>query len=44
VLQRLQAGPAQVFVTATETPQALADSALPIARFHVEHGQAVALS
>ncbi|UKE73409.1 DNA replication/repair protein RecF [Xanthomonas graminis] len=44
VLQRLQAGPAQVFVTATETPQALADSALPIARFHVEHGQAVARS
>ncbi|NYF22254.1 DNA replication and repair protein RecF [Xanthomonas sp. JAI131] len=39
VLQRLQAGPAQVFVTATETPQALADMALPIARFHVEHGR-----
>lgn len=44
VLQRLQAGPAQVFVTATETPRALADMALPIARFHVEHGQALARS
>ncbi|MFC3654262.1 DNA replication/repair protein RecF [Xanthomonas hyacinthi] len=44
VLQRLQSGPAQVFVTATETPQALADMALPIARFHVEHGQALARS
>ena len=44
VLQRLQSGPAQVFVTATETPQALADMALPIARFHVEHGQVLARS
>ncbi|KAB7775819.1 MULTISPECIES: DNA replication/repair protein RecF [unclassified Xanthomonas] len=44
VLERLRAGPAQVFVTATETPQALADASLPIARFHVEHGQILAVS
>lgn len=39
VLERLQRGRSQIFVTATETPQALADRSLPIARFHVEHGQ-----
>ncbi|HAL22028.1 MAG TPA: DNA replication/repair protein RecF [Stenotrophomonas sp.] len=42
VLQRLLAGPAQIFVTATETPAALVD--LPeITRFHVEHARIVAV-
>ncbi|PPU92748.1 DNA replication/repair protein RecF [Xanthomonas albilineans] len=44
VLQCLRAGPAQVFLTATETPQALSDAGLPIARFHVEHGQILSSS
>ena len=38
VLERLRTGPAQIFITATETPAALAD-ATHITRFHVEHGQ-----
>lgn len=38
VLARLQAGPAQIFITATEIPAALID-APDITRFHVEHGQ-----
>jgi len=38
VLERLKAGPAQIFITATEVPAALAD-ATDITRFHVEHGQ-----
>jgi len=42
VLERLQAGPAQVFVTATEPPAALA-TAPDIARFHVEHAQIMAV-
>lgn len=42
VLQRLLDGPAQIFVTATETPAALVD--LPeITRFHVEHARIVAM-
>lgn len=42
VIQRLLGGPAQIFVTATETPAALADVA-SITRFHVEHAQIVAV-
>jgi DNA replication and repair protein RecF len=38
VLERLKAGPAQIFITATEVPAALVD-ATDITRFHVEHGQ-----
>lgn len=38
VLDRLLAGPAQIFITATETPSPLLDRT-DIARFHVEHGQ-----
>jgi DNA replication and repair protein RecF len=38
VLDRLRAGPAQIFITATETPAALSDRS-DITRFHVEHGQ-----
>lgn len=38
VLDRLKAGPAQIFITATEVPAALVD-APDITRFHVEHGQ-----
>lgn len=38
VLDRLRAGPAQIFITATETPAALQDRT-DITRFHVEHGQ-----
>lgn len=38
VLERLKAGPAQIFITATEVPAALID-ATDITRFHVEHGQ-----
>lgn len=41
VLDRLKAGPAQIFITATETPAALVGVA-DIARFHVEHGQITA--
>jgi DNA replication and repair protein RecF len=37
VLDRLLAGPAQIFITATETPVPLLDRT-DIARFHVEHG------
>jgi len=37
VLDRLLAGPAQIFITATETPAPLQDRT-DIARFHVEHG------
>ena len=37
VLDRLRAGPAQIFITATETPAALQDRT-DITRFHVEHG------
>ena len=42
VLERLLAGPAQIFVTATETPAAL-QALTDITRFHVEHGQIVAV-
>lgn len=42
ILQRLLAGPAQIFVTATETPVALQDLT-DITRFHVEHAQIVAV-
>lgn len=38
VLQHLAAVPAQVIVTATEVPAALAGLAIPYALFHVEHG------
>jgi len=38
VLSRLLAGPAQIFITATETPASL-DKRTDITRFHVEHGQ-----
>ncbi len=38
VLHLLAATPAQVFVTATETPVALAEHLHPSAVFHVEHG------
>jgi DNA replication and repair protein RecF len=39
VLDRLHASGAQVFITGTEAPAALRDSAMPTTRFHVEHGQ-----
>jgi len=42
VIERLLAGPAQIFVTATETPPALVDAAA-VTRFHVEHAQIVAV-
>jgi len=42
VLDRLLAGPAQIFITATETPAALADAG-NIARFHVEHARITAV-
>jgi len=42
VLQRLLSGPAQIFITATETPAALQDLTT-ITRFHVEHAQIVAV-
>lgn len=42
VLDRLLNGPAQLFITATETPSALVN-ARNIARFHVEHAQIVAV-
>lgn len=38
VLVRLVASGAQVFITGTETPPALADSGFPFTWFHVEHG------
>ena len=38
VLQRLLGSPAQVFITGTHTPAALEALAIPVARFHVEHG------
>lgn len=38
VLDRLRSGPAQIFITATETPAAL-ETRTDITRFHVEHGQ-----
>lgn len=42
VLQRLLAGQAQIFITATETPAALLDLA-DITRFHVEHARIAAV-
>lgn len=42
VLERLLSGPAQIFITATETPAALQELT-HIARFHVEHAQIVAV-
>lgn len=42
VLERLLNGPAQIFITATETPAALQELT-HIARFHVEHAQIVAV-
>lgn len=38
VLERLQACGAQVLLTGTEPPAALATLEIPLARFHVEHG------
>ncbi len=38
VLARLGVSPAQVFITATETPAVLVDSTFDLTRFHVEHG------
>ena len=38
VLHRLAATPAQIFITATETPAALEGELRPSAMFHVEHG------
>jgi DNA replication and repair protein RecF len=38
VLQRLLDSGAQVFITGTESPPALADMAVGFTRFHVEHG------
>ncbi|WP_363799708.1 DNA replication/repair protein RecF [Lysobacter firmicutimachus] len=38
VLERLIASQAQVFITGTEPPPALADMEVEVARFHVEHG------
>ncbi|MCL7714851.1 DNA replication/repair protein RecF [Stenotrophomonas mori] len=40
VLGQLRDTPAQVFITATETPSGLAGSLRPAVRFHVEHGNA----
>ncbi len=42
VLDRLRTGPAQIFITATETPAAL-EGRTDITRFHVEHGQVQAM-
>ena len=42
VLHRLLAAPAQIFITATETPAAL-ETLSDITRFHVEHAQIVAV-
>lgn len=42
VLERLLASGAQVFITGTEPPPALADLAAEIAMFHVERGEVVA--
>lgn len=39
VLARLEATPAQVFITGTEMPAMLRETATDVARFHVEHGQ-----
>lgn len=39
VLDRVLGSGAQVLVTGTEPPPALADMAVPLHRFHVEHGQ-----
>ncbi|KRG61924.1 recombinase RecF [Stenotrophomonas humi] len=44
VLQRLAATPAQVFITATETPPALASELRPATVFHVEHGTVLAVN
>jgi DNA replication and repair protein RecF len=38
VLEHLLAAPAQVIITATEVPPALAELAVPYTLFHVEHG------
>ena len=39
VVERLRETGAQVFLTATEAPAALAELDAPIRMFHVEHGQ-----
>ena len=39
VMTRLQASGAQVFITGTEAPAGLPNPGMPVARFHVEHGQ-----
>ncbi|HBK45491.1 MAG TPA: DNA replication/repair protein RecF [Xanthomonadaceae bacterium] len=44
VLQRLLATPAQVLITATETPAALDTPQVPSARFHVEHAAVTRLN
>lgn len=44
VLQYLAATPAQIFITATETPAALQAELRPAAVFHVEHGTINAVS
>ncbi|QJD70164.1 DNA replication/repair protein RecF [Xanthomonas campestris pv. badrii] len=41
VLQRLAQAPAQVLITATETPPGLAEAGRLLHRFHVEHGALV---
>lgn len=41
VLERLLASKAQVFITGTEAPPALAGMQVELTRFHVEHGQLV---
>ncbi|GAB6425734.1 hypothetical protein bcgnr5380_63470 [Bacillus cereus] len=38
VLERLIASRAQVFITGTEPPMALAEMQVEVTRFHVEHG------
>jgi len=39
VLERLEATPAQVFITGTERPALLTETVKDVALFHVEHGQ-----
>ncbi len=41
VLRRLVASSAQIFITGTETPAALAEISAPVTVFHVEHGRVV---
>lgn len=43
VLGRLLASEAQIFITGTELPAMLQDSAAPLRQFHVEHGSVLSL-